>query len=135
MTFNPGTTPTMIAARSVSAPAYPTVAGESPASSQNGQRSGPARNISAAAFNNTFVAVRPRPRASAANKSASSRSWVSIRPRVAPSAVLTRISLSRVAVRVSIKRATLPQMTINSRTANALIEWMPAWTNKSGEAR
>ena len=60
-----------------------------------------------------------------ATKSASSKSWVNIRPRVAPSAVLTTISFSRVDVRVSIRRATLPQTTINSRTANALIEWMP----------
>ena len=78
----------------------PTVAGD-PASSQNGQRLQP----SAPAYPQSPSTTHSSPsgqglRLAPPARAPSSKSCVSIRPRVAPSAVLTRISLSRVAVRV-----------------------------------
>jgi hypothetical protein len=52
------------------------------------------------------VSARPTTEASSARTSASTKSCITIRPRLAPSAVRTTISRSRVAVRANISSAT-----------------------------
>ena len=77
------------------------------------------------------AADSPTATASPARTSASTKSCMMMRPRLAPSASLTSISLSRVAARANISKATLAQARTSSITRNALANPSPSHKSAS----
>ena len=94
-----GTTPTIAAASTLSAPAYRTAPGESSNDTQKGSSDAICTVAAAACRRARSAIATPASAAAADSTNASIKSCATMRPRLAPSALRTAISACRVAVR------------------------------------